>query len=142
MIPRGEVHAAVEQLFEKYRVVRMYCDPREWDTEIDNWILTYGEDRVVKWYTTRISRMHPALVRYRIDMIQASSRHVKDGEFEEHALNARMIAKPGDKFILGKPSEHQHIDLVMGDVLAHEAACDARADNWPNAIDTRVICWT
>ena len=59
-----------------------------------------------------------------------------DELFEEHALNARMIAKPGDKFILGKPSEHQHIDLCMADVLAHEAASDARADNWPAATDT------
>lgn len=141
MIPRNEVHAAAEQLFANYRVVRMYCDPREWDTEIDNWTLTYGEDVVVKWYTTKISRMHPALVRYRIDMIQKTSRHVKDAKFEEHALNARMIAKPGDAFILGKPSEHQHIDLLMADVLAHEAACDARADNWPSAVDTSVIVW-
>jgi hypothetical protein len=141
MIPRGEVHAALEQIFHRYRVVRMYCDPREWDTEIDDWTLTYGEDRVVKWYTTKIERMHQALVRYRIDMIQGASRHLKDDRFEEHALNARMIAKPGDRFLLGKPSEHQHIDLCMADILAHEAACDARAENWPTAVDTSVIFW-
>ena len=142
MIPRGEVNAAVEQIFERYQVVRMYCDPREWDTEIDNWTLAHGEDVVVKWYTTKIVRMHPALVRYRVDMLEKSTGHVPDELFEEQALNARMIAKPGDKFILGKPSEHQHIDLCMADVLAHEAASDARADNWPEATDTTVICWT
>lgn len=153
MIPRSEVHAAVEQIFKRYRVVRMYCDPREWDTEIDDWTLEYGEDRVVKWYTTRIGRVHDALVRYRIDMIQGRSQHLYlpakkkskhqvEDHFETHALNARMIAKPGDRFILGKPSEHQKFDLLMADVLAHEAACDSRAEGWPEEEDNTVICWT
>ncbi len=141
MIPRGEVHAALEQIFARYRVVRMYCDPREWETEIDTWTLTYGEDRVVKWYTTRTTPMHEALVRYRIDMIEGSSGHVRDELYEQHALNARMLAKPGDRFAIGKPSPDQHIDLCVADVLAHEAASDARADNWPTEIDTRVWCF-
>ncbi len=144
MIPRGEVNAALEQLFKRFRVVRFYCDPREWDTEIDNWTLEYGEDRVVKWYTTQIKQMNDALTRYKVDMIQGATQHLYlpekkrksrteqvDDFYEDHALNARMIAKPGDRYILGKPSEHQHIDLCMADVLAHEAAADARATGWP-----------
>jgi hypothetical protein len=45
-------------------------------------------------------------------------------------LNARKVAKPGDRFILGKPSDHQKIDILMADVLAHEAAADMRALGW------------
>lgn len=139
MIPRGEVHAALEQLMGRYRVIRMYCDPREWDSEIEDWALVYGEEKVLKWYTTRVTQMHESLVRYRTDVIQRSTRHVKDALFEEHALNARMIAKPGDRFLLGKPSDHQKIDLLMSDVLAHQAAADARATGW-EITDTRVWC--
>ena len=28
--------------------------------------------------------------------------------------------------VIGKPNDHQKIDLAMADALAHEAACDAR----------------
>ena len=45
-------------------------------------------------------------------------------------LAARKVAKPGDKFILGKPAEHMKIDILMADILAHEAAADARGAGW------------
>jgi phage terminase large subunit-like protein len=46
--------------------------------------------------------------------------------------NARKVAKPGDKYVLGKPNEHQKIDVAMADVLAHEAWADVtEADEWP-----------
>jgi len=138
-IPRGEVHVAVEQLMGRFRVRRMYCDPREWETEIDGWSLTYGEDRVIKWPTNQIGRVHPALVRFQVDMGERTTTHCPDATFKLHALAARKIAKPGDKFILGKPSENQKIDLLMADVLAHEAACDARAEGWGQT-DSRVWC--
>lgn len=129
-IPRGEVLSAFAWLFANYDVERVYCDPREWETEIDDLALTYGEERVVKWPTNQIPRMFDALVRYRTDLLAGTTHHLADQAWKTHVLNARMVAKAGDKFILGKPSEHQHIDLAMADVLAHEAAADARAEGW------------
>lgn len=128
-IPRNEVHAAVEQLMGRYRVQRMYCDPREWETEVEDWMARYGESRVVKFYNT-LHRIFPALERYRVDLLECASHHVDDMAFRTHALNARRVAKPGDKYLLGKPSDHQKIDLLMADVIAHEAAADSRADGW------------
>ena len=32
--------------------------------------------------------------------------------------------------MLGKPAEHQKIDIAMADILAHEAASDMRALGW------------
>lgn len=129
-IPRGEVHAALDQLMRRYEVSRLYCDPREWESEIDGWALLYGEHRVVKWTTGQIGRMHSALVRYVTDMSEGGTVHTDDPTYRAHAMNARKVAKPGDKFILGKPSDHQKIDLLMADVLAHEAAADSRATGW------------
>jgi hypothetical protein len=129
-IPRSEVRAAFAHLFAAYDVERVYCDPRDWETDIDELALEYGEERVVVWPTNQLGRMFPALNRYRNDLAEAVTDHLKDAVYEACALNARMIGKPGDRFILGKPSDSQKIDVLMSDVLAHEAAADARAEGW------------
>ena len=129
-IPRGEVNAAMSSIFERYRVSRIYCDPRHWETQIDAWASEYGEERVVQWPTNSIGRMHPALVRYLEDLSEGLTTHEPDETFKAHALAARKVAKPGDKYILGKPAEHMKIDVLMSDVLAHEAAADARMNGW------------
>jgi hypothetical protein len=36
-IPRAEVHAAVDELHRRFYVVRMYADPRDWQSEIGDW---------------------------------------------------------------------------------------------------------
>jgi hypothetical protein len=138
-IPRSEVRAAVAHLFARYDVARMYCDPRDWQTEIDEWALTYGEKVVVQWPTNQIGRMFDGLNRYRTDVAEGATEHLEDPVYRVHALNARMLAKPGDKFILGKPSDHQKIDILMADVLAHEAAADARAEGWTADADARMF---
>lgn len=129
-IPRSEVRAAVDHLFRRYEVSRMYCDPRDWQTEIDEWALAYGEKVVLQWPTNQIGRMWASLDRYITDLAEGSTVHLDDVTFKTHALNARKIGKPGDKYILGKPSDHQKIDVLMADILAHEAAADSRAEGW------------
>lgn len=129
-IPRGEVDAAVDHLMTHYAVERFYYDPRHWETQGDSWSLKYGEDVVVEWPTNSITRMFPALLRYREDLAEGLTTHDADKTTKTHALAARKVAKPGDKFILGKPSVNQKIDLLMADILAHEAAADARAAGW------------
>ena len=129
-IPRGEVHAAVSSLFSHYEVSRMYCDPRDWQTEIDEWSLKYGEKVVIQWPTNQIGRMWESLDRYHADLLEGTTTHSDDTTFKVHALNARKIGKPGDKYILGKPADHLKIDVLMADVLAHEAAADSRAAGW------------
>lgn len=136
-IPRGEVVAAMAEIFAKYNVKRAYIDPRHWETQADAWALEYGEDVVIQWPTNSIGRMFEALVRFLEDTIEVATTHDGDETARVHALNARKIAKPGDKYILGKPSEHQKIDILMADILAHEAASDARAKGWSKDSDDR-----
>jgi hypothetical protein len=129
-IPRGEVQAAVAHMFDRYEVRLMFIDPRHWETQADEWALAHGEDRVQLWPTNQLRRMHTALARYRDDLVAGDSTHDDDTVARLHALAARTLAKPGDRFILGKPSENQKIDILMADVLAHEAAASARAAGW------------
>jgi hypothetical protein len=141
-IPRGEVRAAVAHLFSVFTVERMYCDPRDWQTEIDDWALEYGERVVVQWPTNQINRMFDALNRYHTDLIEGGTDHLDDTVYRTHALNARKLAKSGDRYILGKPSEHQKIDVLMSDILAHEAAADARAEGWDGPVDKRMFVFS
>lgn len=137
LVPRSEVVAAVDEVFRTYRVARMYVDPRHWETQADQWALEHGDEVVLLWPTNSITRMFPALNRYVTDLVEASTTHDDCTITRTHALNARKVAKPGDKFILGKPSEHQKIDALMADVLAHEAASDARAAGWAPKVPRR-----
>jgi hypothetical protein len=132
-IPRGEVHAAVAELNSRYKLRRFYCDTRDWQSEIGDWALEYGSEVVLEWATYRIVQMHEALVRSLTDLKTERSTHDLCKLTEQAAGNARKVAKPGDRYILGKPSRHQKIDPIMADTLAHEAAADAREAGWnPN----------
>lgn len=129
-IPRGEVTAAMSELMARYSVGRVYVDPRHWETQADQWAAEHGDDVVATWPTNQINRMYMALVRFLEDTTERVTTHDGDKTMTAHALAARKVAKPGDKYILGKPSETQKIDLLMADVLAHEAAADLRAEGW------------
>lgn len=138
-IPRGEVKAAVAHVFEMFKVARFYVDPRHWETQADEWALEHGEDVVVTWPTNKIERMFQALVRFLEDTVEKSTTHDDDPTAKIHALNARKVAKPGDRYILGKPSEAQKIDILMADILAHEAAADMRAEGWSAESDEMLM---
>lgn len=129
-IPRDEVNAAMSEMFDRYTVARVYVDPRHWETQADAWASEHGDDTVVVWPTNQINRMFDALVRFLEDTTEGLTTHDADPTVRVHALAARKVAKPGDKYILGKPAETQKIDILMADVLAHEAAADQRAEGW------------
>lgn len=137
--PRDEVTAAVDEIFTRWHVKRMYCDPPDWRTEIGEWSLEHGTEHVMEWPTYRIKQMHAALSRFTVDL--ASGRISHDGcpMTDLAVANARRIAKPGQKYILGKPVQSQKIDPAMATVLAHEAAMDAHAAGWSQTTNNTVI---
>jgi hypothetical protein len=140
-IPRAEVAAAVAEVFATYSVRRFYCDPKEWWSEIGDWALEHGDSVVVEWATHRIVAMHQALQRYVVDLTTGRSWHDLCPITAVHVGNARKLARPGDRYILGKPTEHQKIDAAMADVLCHEAAADMHEVGWQvrTVKDRRVV---
>lgn len=129
-IPRGEVRAAVDELFSTYKVERSYWDPEDWDTEIDNFALEHGAERVLVWRTNRVTQMYEAIRRTETDLITGALTHDGCPITAVHVANARKVAKPGQKYVLGKPTDQQKIDAAMASILAHEAAADARMAGW------------
>lgn len=128
-VPRSEVDDAVREAFERYEVERFYADPPRWETDVDRWATEHGEDRVVEWATYRSKQMHEALERFVTDL--SSGRITHDGcpLTALNMANARKVTK-AMRYVLGKPANHQKIDVAMASVLAHEAAADARAEGW------------
>lgn len=129
-VPRDEVDVAIGEVFERFTVARAYCDPPRWETDVDRWALEHGEDHVIEWPTYRTRQMYEALNRFVVDLTAGRLRHDGCPLTALNVANARKIAKPGDRYILGKPSQAQKIDVAMASVLAHEAAADARAAGW------------
>jgi hypothetical protein len=82
------------------------------------------------WPPSMRSAMHDALERNLVDLRTGRSTHDDCRLAAMCASNARKLARPSQRYILGKPSQHQKIDVTMADVLAHEAACDAREGGW------------
>lgn len=138
-IPRDQVHVAWAEIAERFRLVRVYCDPgfrdeSSWATEIDTWETRFGPKVFISWQmsgNTRRRAVYAALRRFEADL--DSQFITQDGcpVTATHMGNARRIALPGDMYGLGKPSQKQKIDAAVTSVLAHEAASDVRADGWP-----------
>lgn len=126
-IPRDEVDAAVEELCTRYQVVRAYCDPPDWRTEIGSWALRFGDKVVIEWPTYRLVPIHAALDRNVTDLASGRSTHDADPIAALHYANARKLARSSQRYVIGKASQTQKIDVAMADTLAYEAACDAIA---------------
>jgi hypothetical protein len=141
-VPRLEVDAAVDELFRRYRVVRMYGDPPYWETELDAWAAKYGDGRVVRWETYRPVQMHAACERLLTDVVKADSGFSHDGcpITGVHVANARKAARPGGRYVLAKASPTQKIDGCVSSIICHEAAGDVTAaDLWPSRRSGRVV---
>ena len=138
-VPRLEVMAAFDQLFTDFDVVRAYCDPPYWQSEIDQ-LESRWPRRVFRWATYRPSQMHAALERFKTDVVLESSSftHDADEQVGIHIRNAVEVARPSQRYLIFKASEQQKIDLAMSSVLAHEAASDAIAAGSQEAEDNFV----
>lgn len=137
--PRLEILAAIDELFDTFDVSRLYADPPRWTTEIESLALRYGDERVIQWPTYRPKQMHASLERFVTDLQTGEIEHDGCPITERHAANARKVGSGRDKYVLDKPNRAQKIDAAMASVLAHEAACDARASGWGAEVDSRMI---
>lgn len=128
-VPRLEVAAAVDEIFNRFRVVRFYGDPPYWESELDAWAEKYGEKVVLRWATYRPVQMHAAIERLLTDVRKVDSGFSHDGcpITATHVRNARKVARPSERYVLGKASQTQKIDACVTSILTHEAAGDATA---------------
>jgi phage terminase large subunit-like protein len=127
-VPAGEVDARLASAFENYRVVRAYCDPPLWQTEIDTWAREFGSEVVIRYPTNR-SRFMGALERFRTDVAQGVVPHADDEQLAAHVLAAQIREVRGG-YWLEKATANDHIDAAIAAVLAHEARSDVVSSGW------------
>lgn len=126
-VPRADVLATIREAFTRYEVTRLYADPHEWRSDIDDLQSDFGA-RVVPWATSRDVAMGSALDRIRTDFVNGDLWHSGDPVLMEHFRNAyvrrrgihRLVRKEHDK-------SDRKIDSVVGAALAYEARADALA---------------
>lgn len=130
-IPRLEVHAAVDEIFERFKVKRFYYDPPGWSSEGEAWALQYGDERVIPWETYRPKQMHAALERFVTDLKTGALKHDGCPITERHVASAVKTGRRGREIYgLAKASRVQKIDAAVTSALVHEAASDAIAAGW------------
>jgi hypothetical protein len=81
----------------------------------------------VEWPTYRLIPIHAALERNVTDLASGRSTHDDCAMTALHYSNARKLARSSQRYVIGKASQQQKIDIAMADTLAYEAACDAVA---------------
>lgn len=128
-MPRHEVDAAVDWLFDHFDVARMYCDPPLWDSEVEEWGRRY-DDRVAGWETYRAIVMHKELERFHTDIKTGRLKHDGCPVTTEHIRNARMAHRRDGRYVLAKPDVARKIDAAVTSVVTHKAASDARDAGW------------
>jgi hypothetical protein len=64
----AEVHAAVDEIFSRYRVERMYCDPQDWRTEIGEWSSLTAMSTCSSGPRTASRSMFEEIKRFEIDL--------------------------------------------------------------------------
>lgn len=131
----ADVEAKVVELFDTWRVWRLYGDPPYWEEAMDRWVGKWGARKVVKWWTNRNRQMAYALKAYREAMMDGSLSHDGSPVFARHIANARKaettVKDEEGRFmwVIRKegPKSPLKIDLAMAGCLSWEARGDAIA---------------
>lgn len=141
-VPRSDVLAMIRETFTRYDVTRLYMDPHEWRSDIDDLASEFGDETVLAWSTDRFMSMGPALDRLRTDLVTGVVWHSGDPLLMEHFRNA-YVRRRGSQVLVRKEHDKsdRKIDAVVGATLAYEARNDAIQAGWGEQQDTRVFCF-
>lgn len=142
-VPRADVLAKIREAFARYDVTRMYADPHEWRSDLDELAEEFPE-RVLHWPTTRDMPMHSALDRLRTDLVNGVVWHAgpdapHGAVMMEHFSNAYVRNKGIYRLVRKEHAKSDRkIDSVVGAALAYEARADSMTIQKPSGGLTRV----
>lgn len=138
--PETEVSQAVADMFDQFRVWRLYCDPPYWDATIAAWAGKHkGFDRkpaVVNWWTNRWRPIGYACKALATSIRAGEVMHVDTDDRDVLSIHMRNAVKRTvnardeqgrQLWTLAKPAPGRKIDAAMAAVLAWEARRDAVA---------------
>ena len=88
-VPRHEVDARLTDLFNRYEVVELVCDPYRWRAELDDWEARWG-DAVLEFDTASRKRMAEACETAYAAITQRDVTHAPDPEVARHLRNCAI----------------------------------------------------
>lgn len=149
-MPRLAIEAAVEALFDRYRVGRMLCDPPRWQTEEERWAARWGEQVVLLFDTNQTRRMAFACDRFTTALASdGGMSHDGDSLLRSHVLamtkkKVRVTADDDDgrtRYVFTKGDDGRKIDAGIAAVLALEAAMTMPEDTLPEITEDNLSVW-
>lgn len=123
VVPREEVDHTVAEMFKRYRVRELACDPPGWHEEIANWAELYGDEVVIHYQTSTPSRMIAACSKFYSAVLEGGISHSGDPVLARHLSNA-VVKEIYDGYYITK--EHSKsankIDIAIAAVIAYDRA--------------------
>lgn len=117
IVPREEVIAEQIRIFTEYDVVKMWCDPAFFQTDVEVWA---RQNRgVVERIPQSITRMGPMTSQFKIDIVSSEIWHNNDPAFTSHAMNA--IKRDSGTISKEKRNSKRKIDFIVCAILANGA---------------------
>ena len=116
-VDRHDVHAAIEQMFDRYDVELLWADPSFYEPDVLEWSKRWRK-RVERIPPTN-QRMAPLSQQFLADVIAGDLTHDGDTRLTRHVLNA--IATEAGSFRKEKKNSPRKIDLLACAVLANGA---------------------
>lgn len=131
-VDESEVNEKVAELFRRFRVVKMYCDPPHWNYTVGAWAARWP-DVVEEFWTNQKRRMIKAIQAFEDAIASGSISHnsPEDGDLTRHVGNAGrhhtnlVDEETGEKlWILGKLHQDRKFDACMAAILSWQARMD------------------
>lgn len=132
-VPESEVESIVEMAFERWDVWRLYADPPYWETHVSAWAGKYGEERVYRFLTNRMTQMTYAIRAFANAIEAGELSHDGDKRFAAHigAACRRLLNLRDEKgerlwaIYKERPDSPHKIDAAMAAILSWDARCHA-----------------
>lgn len=130
-----QVDGAVEEAFDRWRVVRLYADPPRFEANVARWAGKYGGKKVFEWYTNRPRQIGQSMRAFHTAITAGDLTHSGDADLARHIANARRgplkLLDDDDTplwtIYKERPDSTKFIDLAMCAVLSWQARLDAIA---------------
>ncbi|MGE0795418.1 MAG: terminase [Acidimicrobiia bacterium] len=135
-ISEGDVDRAIDSMFDRWDVWRLYCDPPHWEDAIDRWRGRHGARQVIDYFTNRPRPMAQACRLYRAAILDGSVSNDGNEAMAVHIGNAYKRAEvyvdeesgePLWTIRKERPDSPNKIDLAVCGVGSWEARGDAIA---------------
>lgn len=117
VVSRDDVNAAIEQMFQDYRVEMLWCDPSFYEPDVLTW--SQAHKRKVERIPPTNHRIAPMAQQFIADLVAKEIGHDGDPRLQRHVLNA--VATEAGSFRKEKKSSPRKIDLLACAVLANGA---------------------